>query len=74
MPELICDGVHVNWEICLRDAWGRPGERIGGLTGPIYSPDSALSVLFGLYPELGRLPLIAVCTPLADAGPDGDGR
>lgn len=63
------DGNQLNWEICLRDPWGRPGDRIGGLSGPIHSADGALSVFLGTYPEFARFALIAVQTSLADAGP-----
>ena len=68
------DGTDLKWEICLRDGWGRPADRIAGVTGPILSADGALSVFFGLHPEFARYPLIAVQTPLADAGPDPDDR
>ncbi|WP_438354482.1 hypothetical protein [Microbacterium sp. CJ88] len=49
-----------DWEIHLRDVFGRPGEPVGGVTGLAFTPEAALAAFLSFCPELAEYPLIAV--------------
>lgn len=49
-----------DWEIHLRDGFGRPEEGpLGGVTG-LHDGAAALAAFLSAFPELARYPLIAV--------------
>lgn len=54
-----------DWEIHLRDGFGPPGEPLGGVTGPVHTPEAAVNSFLAVFPELARVPLVAVRSPLA---------
>lgn len=54
-----------DWEIHLADGFGRPGEAVGGVTGLVHTAEAALNAFLAEFPELGRFPLVAVCSPIA---------
>lgn len=53
-----------DWEIHLRDGFGRPGEPVGGVTG-LHDGAAALVAFLRAFPELARYPLIAVRSSIA---------
>lgn len=61
------DGPLPDWEVCLRDSFGRPGEPVGGVIGPIHNAEDALKEFLRFMPELSIYPLIAVPAPIAPA-------
>ncbi|MDO8383389.1 MAG: hypothetical protein Q7T17_10470 [Microbacterium sp.] len=61
------DGPLPDWEVCLRDSFGRPGEPVGGVIGPIHNAEDALNEFLRNMPELAIYPLIAVPAPIAPA-------
>ena len=54
-----------DWEIQLRDTFGRPGEPLGGVTGPVFTPEEALLAFLDSAPGLWIYPLIAVRSTIA---------
>lgn len=54
-----------DWEIHLRDSFGRPGEPIGGVMGNVPTAESALEAFLSFAPELSIYPLIAVRSTIA---------
>ncbi|MGN6125525.1 MAG: hypothetical protein ACTHON_03085 [Humibacter sp.] len=49
----------------MRDAFGRPGEPLGGVTGLVQTPEAALDAFLSSWPELAVYPLIAVRSTIA---------
>lgn len=54
-----------DWEIHLRDAFGAPGEPIGGVTGLAFTAAAALDAFLSFAPELATYPLVAVRSEIA---------
>lgn len=54
-----------DWEIHLRDGFGRPGEPVGGVTGLVLTAEAALDAFLAGFPELAQFPLVAVRSPIA---------
>lgn len=54
-----------DWEIHLQDAFGRPGEPVGGVTGLAFTPEAALAAFLAFVPELAAYPLVAVRSEIA---------
>lgn len=54
-----------DWEIYLRDGFGRPGEALGGVTGLVDNADAAMAAFLSAFPELASFPLIAVKSTIA---------
>lgn len=54
-----------DWEIHLRDGFGRPSESVGGVTGLVQSAEAALDAFLSVFPELARFPLVAVRSQIA---------
>lgn len=54
-----------DWEIHLRDVFGRPGEPVGGVTGLVHTPEAALDAFLSFWPELAAYPLVAVRSEIA---------
>jgi hypothetical protein len=54
-----------DWEIYLRDGFGRPGEPIGGVTALVYTAEEALQAFLAFAPELSPYPLVAVRSTIA---------
>ncbi len=53
------------WEIHLRDAFGRPGEPVGGVTGLAFTAEAALDAFLTFAPELSIYSLVAVRSAIA---------
>ena len=54
-----------DWEIHLRDSFGRLGEPIGGVTGLASTAEAALKAFLSFAPELSIYPLVAVRSEIA---------
>ncbi|WP_137843108.1 hypothetical protein [Microbacterium sp. 2FI] len=54
-----------DWEIHLQDAFGRPGDPVGGVTGQAFTPEAALQAFLLVWPELSVYPLVAVRSEIA---------
>lgn len=54
-----------DWEVHLRDGFGRPAEALGGVTGHVADADAALAAFLAAFPNLAKYPLIAVQSPIA---------
>lgn len=54
-----------DWEIHLRDVFGRPGVPVGGVTGLVHTPEAALHTFLSFWPELAAYPLVAVRSEIA---------
>lgn len=58
-----------DWEIHLRDGFGRLGEPLGGVTGHPLTAEAALEVFLSFAPELSSYPLVAVRSKIAPPRP-----
>jgi hypothetical protein len=56
-----------DWEVHLRDGFGRPGDALGGVTGLVANADAALAAFLAAFPNLAKYPLIAVRSSIAPA-------
>ncbi len=54
-----------DWEVHLRDGFGRPGDPLGGVAGLVDNADAALAAFLAAFPELASFPLIAVRSSIA---------
>jgi len=54
-----------DWEIHIRDAFGAPGDPIGGVTGLAFTAEAALEAFLSFAPELAVYPLVAVRSGIA---------
>ncbi|SFS07696.1 hypothetical protein SAMN04487846_2272 [Microbacterium sp. cf046] len=54
-----------DWEIYLRDGFGRPSEALGGVTGLVHTAEDALDAFLAFAPELSTYALVAVRSTIA---------
>lgn len=50
------------WDIKVREALGREGEIVGGVSGIVQTSEAALDTFRVIFPELSAVPLVAVRT------------
>lgn len=54
-----------DWEIHLQDAFGRPGEPVGGVMGLVLTAEAAIAEFLSFAPELAAYRLVAVRSMIA---------
>lgn len=54
-----------DWEIYLRDGFGRPSEPVGCVTALVHTAEDALKAFLAFAPELSIYPLVAVRSTIA---------